>query len=160
MFRPEALEHRASSQAAGGALRSEPRWADRAFWLLLTLVAVALIAGTRIRIDKYVTAPTATAPDGRVLILVPASVARSLEPGSPVSLGGVETEVSSISRGTLGAEQVKNLYGIDVTAPAVAVETTLRGNEVTGSARVVVGSDPVLVSLIPGLDSLLGDDDG
>jgi hypothetical protein len=161
MFRPEALEHRAQTQVAGGVLRSGPRWAERAFWLLLALVVVALVAGTLIRIDRYVTAPSMVAPNGRVQLLVSATAARSLEPGRTVDVGGTEAEVKSISSRELDPALVKERFGIDVAVPSVAVTTTLTGgNAAVGTGRVLIGSQPVVVALVPGLDALLGSDDG
>ena len=161
MFRPEALEHRAKTQVAGDVVRAGPRWAERAFWLLLALVVAALVAGTLIRIDRYVTAPSTVGAYGRVRLLVPATAARSLEPGSTVDVGGTRAEVRSISPQELDPAQVKERFGLDVAVPSVAVTTTLTGgNAAVGTGRVSTGSQPVITALVPGLDALLGGDDG
>ena len=161
MFRPEALEHRANTQVAGGVLRAGPRWAERAFWLLLVLVVVALVAGTLIRIDRYVTAPSTVAADGRVQLLVPTTAARSLEPGRTVDIGGTSASVRSISPRELDPAQVKERFGIDVAVPSVVVTTTLTGGSAAvGTGRVLIGSQPLITALVPGLDALLGSDDG
>jgi hypothetical protein len=159
MFRPEALEHRARSEVPGGVVRIGPRWADRAFWLLLVLVLAAFVAGTQIRIDRYATGPTAVTRNGRVLILVPASLAVALEPGGDAFLGSTQVRVTSIAHRALGPSEVGNRFGVDVAVPSVAVETSRpdRGSN-SGTGRVLIGSDPVLVALVPGLDALLGDD--
>lgn len=51
IFRPEALEHRARQRGPGDVVRVAPRWVGVAFYLLIGLFVVAVIAGLTIEID-------------------------------------------------------------------------------------------------------------
>jgi hypothetical protein len=160
MFRPEALEHRARAEVPGGELRIGPRWADKVFWLLVLLVAAALAAGALIRIDEYATGLSAVAPDGRALLLVPDSGSGSLETGQRLELGTVETKVARIARRPLDPYEVQERFGIQVSGPSVVVGTDLTEPIPSGTGRVLVGTQPIIVALVPGLDSLFGGGDG
>ena len=142
-------------------MKAGPRWADRAFWLFLVLVVAAFAAGATIRIDRYATGPSTEAPDGRVVVLVPATFAGSLEPGARVELGGRVAEVTQVLGRTLDPIEVRETYGLDVAVPSVVVETSAsRDSSGIGTGRVLAGSEPAIVALVPGLDPLLGGGDG
>src|SRR5688572_4386308 len=111
LFRTEALEHRARAQTEGDVVRWGPRWTGWAFWLLLTLVVAAVVAGSTIRIGRYATGPTIQSPDGRVAVVIPEASAGGIAPGDPVELGETSAEVTSISTRPLDPTEVREQFG-------------------------------------------------
>lgn len=160
MFRSEALRHRARMRGPGEVVRIAPTWTSWAFYALLGLVAATLVAGSLIEIDRYATGITATDHEGRLIVLVPATVASQVAPGRPVELGRTTAEVVSSDGAVLSPSEVKERYGVDVAVSSVALMTSgTEAGAALGPARVLVGSEPVILALIPGLDALLGGDD-
>jgi hypothetical protein len=158
IFRPEALEHRSRGPTAGSVVRLAPRWATMAFYALLVLFVAGVVAAATIRIDRYATGTTAV-EGGRVVVLLPASLAPDVSAGNPVELGPEDARVQSFRNEVLYPSDARERYGVDVAVPSVAVVTTAETEDSPArSARVLVESDPVLVALIPGLERLLGDD--
>ena len=161
LFRPEALEHRARAQTEGDVVRWGPRWTGWAFWLLLALVVVAVVAGSTIRIPRYAGGPTIQSPDGRLAIVVPEALAGEIAPGDRVELGNTSAEVTSLSARPLDPAEIERRTALKVGTPSVIVATSAAGNTPDpGLGRVRVGTDPVIVALIPGLGSLFGAADG
>jgi hypothetical protein len=163
IFRTEALEARAQAQghSEGDIVRFGPRWARWAFWVLIGLVAVALIAGSRIRIGRYATGPSTIGPGGSVVVLLPEASAADVTVGDRVDLGAVDTEVAAVEAVAMEPAEVRERFGIDVGLPSVAVVTSVGAGEASiGTGRVRVGTDPVLVALIPGLGTFFGGTDG
>ncbi len=160
LFRREALEHRARQRGPGDVVRVAPGWTTGAFYLLLLLFAAAVVAGVLVEIDRYAMGPTALDGQGRVLVLLPAALAPHVPRGRPVELGGRTARVVSSTETVLEPSEVEARYRVEVTAPSVAVLTSAEGSTGDAVARVLVEREPVLVSLIPGLDALLGNEDG
>jgi hypothetical protein len=159
IFRSEALEHRERGEAQGRVARIGPRWTGWAFWALLVLVTVGVIAATQIHLDRYARGPTATDAAGRVVVLVPAALAPDVTPGRPVDLGSSSAKVVSSTQSVLYPPEIESRYGIEVAVPSIAVVTSATATEGTsGSGRVLVESEPVIVALVPGLEALFGDD--
>lgn len=158
IFRPEALEHRARRRdGAGSVVRLAPRWATTAFYLLVALFLAAVAAASVIEIDRYASGTTAM-DGGRVVVLLPASLAPEVAVGNRVELGAETARVASFKDEVLYPPDARERYGVEVAVPSVAVVTTAGGHSETTSARVLVESDPVIVALIPGLEPLFGDD--
>ena len=68
---------------------------------------------------------------------------------------------SGLAAGVLDPLRVRETFGVDVAVPSVAVVTTASTADLrVGTGRVLVGSQPVIVALVPGLDALFGGDDG
>lgn len=160
IFRPEALEHRASQRGPGDVVRVAPRWTSWAFYGLIALFVSSLVAASLIEIDRYATGTTTTDPQGRVVVLLPASLAADVAQGRPVDLGAETARVVSTGNRVLYPTDVRRIYGLDVSVPSVEVVTSAGGSDSTpGSARVLVESSPVIVALVPGLKALFGDED-
>jgi hypothetical protein len=160
IFRTEALEHKQRPEEHGGLVRLGPQWTTWAFWGLLALVAVGLIAAAQVHIDRFARGATASDDKGRVVVLVPAALAPEVAAGRPVDLGTTKATVVSSGRSVLYPAEVKDRYGIDVAVPSVPVVTSATaGGDTAGTARVLVESEPLIVALVPGLKALFGDDD-
>ena len=161
IFRAEALEHRARLQVPGSLIKAGQRWTSWAFWALLSLVVLGIVAGSQIEIDRYALGTTATDSEGRVVVLVPAALAPEVAPGRPVTLDNTTATVVSSSTDLLYPSEVKKRYGIDVAVPSVPVLTSATAAQGdSGTARVLVESESLIVALIPGLKGLLGRGDG
>lgn len=158
IFRPEALEHRATQRGPGDVVRVAPAWTGVAFYVLIVVFAVAVVAAASVEIDRYV--PGITAIDGgHVVVLLPASQAAEVPSGATVDLGAEDATVTVSAGEVLSPAAVTERYGVEVQAPSIAVVTSADGSTSGGVARVLVEREPMLVALIPGLKSLLGDDD-
>ncbi|HWL66507.1 MAG TPA: hypothetical protein VNP73_11080 [Actinomycetota bacterium] len=159
IFRPEALEARARVQTPGDVVRLGATWTTWAFWGLVALVAVALIAATQIEIRSFATGPTSRL-GRRVAVLVPGPAAAEVVKGSSVLIGGREARVIAAGGRPMSTALVERRFGVEVDEPSVLIVTSARATaSATGIARVEVGSDPVIVALVPGLRALFGDDD-
>lgn len=155
LFRSEALAHRARPEGGGAVLRTSSLWASRAFWALLVLVGVALGLASQLQVERSVAGSPATDPRGRVVVLVPASEGREVGTGDPVRIGTSRARVISLAPVVSGSE-ISDRFGVEMEGPAIPLLTDAR--TASGTARVVVGSDPILVALVPGLSGLLGSD--
>lgn len=159
IFRPDAVRHRERQNRPGDVLRAAPRWTSWFFYVLLGLVAVVLVAASVIEIDRYARGPTTIDERGRVVVLLPVSLAPEVAPGNTVKIGARTSEVVSSGESVLYPSEVRRRYAIEVAAPSIAVVTSETGVEPDGIANVLVRSDPVIVQFVPGLDSLLGGND-
>lgn len=163
LFRAEAVEHKQRPEEGGGVVRIGPRWTTWAFWILIGLFLLGLVAATRVHVDRYARGATAADPDGHVVVLIPAALAPDVAPGRPVELGGkASAVVVSSGRRVLYPPEIKRRYGVDVAVPSLAVTTSAAAGPtlVAGTARVLVESDPLIVALVPGLKGLFGGGDG
>jgi len=160
IFRPEAVENRARLQAPGDIVKIGAGWTGRAFWALIVLVIVALVAAAQIEISRYATGLTATDPSGRVTVLLPATVASGAGPGDRVEIGGLHTKVGASVEAPLRPAEIERRFGVTVLEPSFVLPTAAPWRQGTApTARVEVGTEPVLVALVPGLKALFGEDD-
>lgn len=160
IFRPEAVENRARIQAPGDVVRIGAGWTGKAFWALVVLVVGALIAATQIEISRYVIGLTATDAGGRVLVLIPEASAEGAGVGDRVDISGASTEVLTSSGPPHPPQEIEERFGVRVLDDSVVLSTSARWSQDTAPmARVRVGTEPVLVALVPGLKALFGDED-
>ncbi len=161
IFRPEALQHRARQTGPGDVVRVTPRWTTAAFYVLIFLFLVALIAVATVEIDRYARGPLGSDRQGRVVVLVPAALAGDVAAGQPVDLSGTSARVVSSGGSAIDPQQVSKRYGVDVATASVAVVTSaVPSPSRRGSGRILVAREPVIVALVPGLSALFGNDDG
>ena len=158
MFRAEAVRDRGRLQAPGDIARIGPTWTTWAVWALLALVVTASVAASTIEIARYAPGTVATDDRGRVVVLVPALLAPEIDPGDLAELPGGRAEVVATSPTALSQAEVRRLYRVEVAVPSVAVTTSASGQG-TGTARILVETEPVIVALVPGLSALFGDGD-
>ncbi|MDP9069210.1 MAG: hypothetical protein M3N53_12810 [Actinomycetota bacterium] len=160
IFRPEALQHRARQSGPGAVVRVAPPWTTAAFYVLVLVFLAALVAVTTIEIERYARGPVGSDEEGRVVVLVPAAAAGDVAAGQRVDLGGSSAQVVSSGESAIQPPQVRTRYGVDVATASVAVITSAETSSTTsGSGRILVEREPVIVSLVPGLSSLFGDGD-
>lgn len=160
-FREEAVAHRSRRQGPGGLIKLSPGWTNWAFYSIIALFVAALIAASIIEIDRYADGTTVADPEGRVVVLLPAALAPEVDEGNPVELRTEEAVVVSFEDRVLYPPEIKRRFGIETGTPSVAVVTSADPAQAeTGSARVLIESEPILVALVPGLSALLGGGDG
>lgn len=134
-----------------------PSWTRWAFWVLLGLVVVALVAGSQIEIKSWASGVTASDAGGRLVVLVPAGAASGVPSGRDVDLGATSTGVVSGNE-ILAPTEVQERYGVVVAEETLVVTTDLEAAEgAPATARVFIDSEPVLVALVPGLKALFGE---
>lgn len=159
LFRAEALEHQRQAQGPGAPLRIAPSWINWAFYGLIALLIASITAGSIIRVERYANGIPASDSEGRVVVLIPAALASEVAAGNPVEIGGASTEVISSGNSVLYPPEARRRYDVSTTTPSLVVTTAARTQGATAeSARVLLGSDPAIVALIPGLKGLLGGD--
>lgn len=158
LFRTEALEHQAQAHGPGAPVRIAASWINWAFYGLIALVIAMVVAGSIIRIQRYATGITARDTEGRVVVLIPAALASEVTIGNSVILGAVRTEVISSGSNVLYPPEARRRYGVATTTPSLVVSTAAQTQTTAGTARVLLGSEPAIVALIPGLRGLLGGD--
>jgi hypothetical protein len=139
-------------------VRFDPRWTSWGFYLLAALLGAAVVAAALVDIDRYASGAAATDDAGRVVVLVPASLASDVKPGSPVVLGTQDVVVTGTEETVLYPAEIRRRFGVIVSVPSIAVLTSATGLEGPSSGRVLIESEPVLFALIPGLKALLGSD--
>jgi hypothetical protein len=136
-----------------------PRWTTGAFYGLVVMVLILVIAASVIDIDRYATGVAATDSDGQLVVLIPAALTAEIAPGSSVDLGATKAEVISSSTVVLYPSEVQQRYDVEVSVPSVAVTTSARALASSDEGvRVLVESEPLIVALVPGLKRLFGDD--
>ena len=148
--------HRSRPETGGNVVRVGAGWSTGAFWALVLLVVFALAAASQLRIDRYEVVPTARADDGRLVVLAPEPLAPDLIARGHVEVAGEATTIVSGRAPALDPGQVADRYGVLVTGPSIPLVTEARG--IAGQSRIFVGSEPVLVALVPGLAGLFGDE--
>jgi membrane fusion protein (multidrug efflux system) len=92
IFRREALEHHARPRQEGDILRLTPGWTRATFWLLLIVVAGALVYALVGRVNEYATGPAVVRVEGKIDVTARVQgVVASVEivPGERVAAGQV-----------------------------------------------------------------------
>ncbi len=140
IFRTDALEHRTQRAERGDVLRAAPPWTTWAFYALVGVFIVGIILASTIRLDRAVLGIAALDDSGRVVVLRPVGSLGDIAPGQVVQLGGISAEVVSFD-GTVVVTSATGDRGVGMTA------------------RIIVGSDPAITALVPGLRTLLGGED-
>lgn len=159
LFRREALEHRATAAVSGGVLRVAPRWTSVAFYVLVGFFVVAVVTASIVRIPRYVQGTIAAGRDGGSVLLVPAALTSRIEDGGTLGIDGTTVTVLDVGS-VIEPAQVRRSHDADVTGPSVAVAVSGAALRPGASVKVLIDREAVLVSLIPGLGSLLGGSDG
>jgi len=173
IFRQEALEHRARHRGPGDIVRAAPSWTRSAYWALLALMAVGVVASVIVRVDRFAGGP----------VVVRGGVARAVVPaGAGVKVGAalalqitgrprVALVVDAVGSETVDAEQATRALGL-AGAPSGANLGSGRFVVVTakvpagsldglrGNASIRAGSEPFIVTLVPVLRSWFGGSGG
>ena len=166
IFRAEALRSRETQRPSHRAARASPRWIAAAYWVLLGLVAVGLIAAALIRVGEVAQGP-AVVREGAVETVVPAVFASDLHPGMPlrltlrghhpvtVAVTGAGPEVASAAA---AGRLLRTAVGGAGPAPGalLVVRTTVPhrvAEGAAGTASVRVSSQRLIVALAAGLVS-------
>jgi hypothetical protein len=168
LFRSEALEHYARQRGLGDVLRAAPRWTKPAFWALLGLLALGLLASLLIQVGDDASGPARVQGDGRTVEAVLPDAARA-----PLSHGqAMDVELASGQRVAvrvsvqdiqpLDTATALHMFGADALSSLLASSTSLvlvRGDlpaplsaGQTGElqASVQIRSEPLLTTVLSG----------
>ncbi|MDQ4124089.1 MAG: hypothetical protein M3134_00620 [Actinomycetota bacterium] len=168
LFRQEAVEYQKKKASAADLVRLSVGWAKLGFWLVLAAVVAIVTVASIARVERVGLALAMVEGEGRVTGLMPAG-----QGAAPVE-GSTATYLPADGTG----EQDVRVTGVDESVPAdeareqfpglaLAIAgpvTVVRAEGVDGDAgsdvgqlRVKTGSEPVIVSFVPGLRELFGE---
>lgn len=159
IFREAAIAHRASRQGPGDLIRLSPGWMNWAFYLVVGLFLIALVAASLVHIDRYAEGVAVADDSGRLVVLIPSTVTSDISPGRTVEHAGRTARVVEADNRILYPPEIEQRYGVDLAVPSLAVVTAAPAERAGGRARVLIASEPIIVSLVPGLSALFGGDD-
>lgn len=166
LFRQEAVDYQRKKASAADLVRLTVGWAKGGFWLVLVCVMAIVTVASVARVDRVALALAMVEEDGTVTALVPAGQGPAPENGSQAEFlpaeGGVrrEVEVTEVEE-AVPAEEARDRFpglAVAIAGPVTVVRTSaLEGEGEFGQLRVRTGSEPVIVSFVPGLRELFGD---
>lgn len=165
LFRQEAVEYQKKRASAADLVRLSVGWAKLGFWLVLVAVIAIVVTASVARVERVVVAP-AMVDGGRVTGLMPAGqgappvsgstatyVPGDGTPEQDVQIVGVEEEVPADE----AREQFPHL-SLAIAGPVTVVHAEgVDGDTDLGQLRVKTGSEPFIVSFVPGLRELFGE---
>ena len=165
LFRQEAVEHQNKKASAADLVRLSVGWAKAGFWLVLVAVIAIVITASVARVERVALA-LAMVENGEVTGLMPAGQGAAPIEGSTATYlpadGSSEQDVRvvSVEEAMPAAEARDEFPGLSlaIAGPVTVVRATgLEGGSDFGQLRVKTGSEPVIVSFVPGLRELFGE---
>lgn len=167
LFREEAVEYQRKKASAADLVRLSAGWAKLGFWLVLGAVVVIVTTASIVHVERVALAFALVEEDGRVTGLMPAGQGAAPVLGStatyvPADATGDEQEVRVVEvEGEMPADEARERFpglALAITGPVTVVHAEgLEGGSATGQLRVKTGSEPVIVSFVPGLRELFGE---
>ena len=165
LFRQEAVEHQKKKASAADLVRLSTGWPKAGFWLVLVAVVTIVVAASVARVERVALALAMVENDGAITALMPAGQGAAPVDGSTATFlpadGTSEQEVRVTSvEEAVTAEEARDRFpglALAIGGPVTVVRTTelAHGSEF-GQLRVQTGSEPVIVSFVPGLRELFG----
>lgn len=165
LFRQEAVEHQRKKASAADLVRLSVGWAKLGFWLVLVAVVGVVVTASIVRVERTMLAFAMVEDDGEVTGLMPAGQGEPVEGSIARYLptdGGEEREVRIESVAAIVApEEAREQFpalALAIGGPVTVVHASpLEGAPEFGQLRVKTGSEPVIVSFVPGLRELFGE---
>lgn len=166
LFRQEAVEHQQKKASAADLVRLSVGWAKLGFWLVLFAVVAVVVTASVARVERTALAFAMVEDDGGVTGLMPAGQGAPPVEGSTARYlpadGGEEREVRIESvEEVVAPEEARELFpglALAIGGPVTVVHASpLEGAPEFGQLRVKTGSEPVIVSFVPGLRELFGE---
>ncbi|HYO60289.1 MAG TPA: hypothetical protein VEU29_00140 [Actinomycetota bacterium] len=166
LFRQEAVEYQKQRGSAADLVRLTVGWAKLGFWLVLVSVVAIVVTASVTRVERVALAPAMVEDDGAVVALMPAGQGAPPAEGSTatylVADGSSEREVEVVSvEESVPADEARERFpqlALAIAGPVTVVRTDgLDGAADFGQLRVKTGSEPVIVSFVPGLRELFGE---
>ena len=166
LFRQEAVEYQKKKASAADLVRLSVGWAKLGFWLVLVAVVAIVVAASIARVERVALAFATVEEDGAVTGLMPAGQGAPPVEGSAGKYlpadGGPEHDVRVVSvEENVPAEEAREQFpglALAIGGPVTVVHTSdLHGVPAFGQLRLKTGSEPVIVSFVPGLRELFGE---
>ncbi|MDQ3951936.1 MAG: hypothetical protein M3279_03060 [Actinomycetota bacterium] len=166
LFRQEAVEYQKKKAAAADLVRLSVGWAKAGFWLVLVAVVSIVIAASIARVERVALALAMVEDDGAVTALMPtgqgaAPVRGSIATYLPADTAGErEVRILSVEEAVPVEEAREQFPGLSlaIAGPVTVVRTSeLQSASDFGQLRVKTGSEPVIVSFVPGLREIFGE---
>lgn len=166
LFRQEAVEYQKKKASAADLVRLSVGWAKLGFWLVLIAVIAIVVTASVARVERVALALAVVEDGGRVTGLMPSGQgAAPLEGSTAVFVprdGSVEQDlrVTGVEE-SVPAEEARERFpelALAIAGPVTVVRAEgLDGELDFGQLRVETGSEPVIVSFVPGLRELFGE---
>ena len=167
LFRQEAVEYQKKKASAADLVRLSVGWAKLGFWLVLVAVIAIVVTTSIARVERTAIAPAMAEGGGRVTGLMPAGLGAPPVEGSTATFlpgdGTGEQDVRVVGvEEAVPADEAREQFpelSLAVAGPVTVVhaEGLEGGTTDLGALRVKTGSEPVIVSFVPGLRELFGD---
>lgn len=166
LFRQEAVEHQKKKAAAADLVRLNIGWAKAGFWLVLVAVVGIVVAASIARVERVALALAMVERDGAVTALMPSGQGAPPVEGSTATYmpadaaGEHEVRVLSVEERVPVDEARERFPGLSLAiAGSVTVvhASEIDGGSDFGQLRVQTGSEPVIVSFVPGLREIFGE---
>lgn len=166
LFREEAVEYQRKKASAADLVRLSAGWAKLGFWLVLAAVIAIVVTASVARVDRVALAPAMAEDGGRITGLLPAGLGAAPVDGSTATFvagdGTAEQDVRVVSvEAEVPPEEARERFpelALAITGPVTIVTAEGVGSaSELGHLRVNTGSEPVIVSFVPGLRELFGE---
>ncbi|HEX2056971.1 MAG TPA: hypothetical protein VHI71_01250 [Actinomycetota bacterium] len=166
LFRQEAVEYQKKKASAADLVRLSVGWAKAGFWLVLVAVVVVVVAASVARVERVALALAMVEDDGRVTALMPVGQAGPPIVGSTATYrpadgtGELQVRVLSVEEEVPAEDARERFRGLSlaIAGPVTVVHASkLQSASDFGQLRVKTGSEPVIVSFVPGLREIFGD---
>lgn len=166
LFREEALEYQRKKASTADLVRLTVGWAKAGFWLVLLAVVAVVTAASVARVDRVALALATVEDDGSVVALLPAGQGPAPEEGARADYlpgdgsGARDVRVVSVEE-EVPPDAARDRFPTLALAVNGAV-TVIRTSPLDiaaefGQLRLRTGSEPVIVSFVPGLRELFGE---
>jgi hypothetical protein len=166
LFREEAVEYQKKKASAADLVRLSVGWAKLGFWLVLIAVVAVVVTASIARVERVALALAMAEGEGRVTALMPVGQGAPPVQGSTATYlpadGTEEQDVRVVEvEEAVPADEARDQFpglALAITGPMTVVhaEGLEEGSEF-GQLRVKTGSEPVIVSFVPGLRELFGE---
>lgn len=165
LFRQEAVDYQRKKASAADLVRLSAGWPKLGFWLVLVAVIAIVVTTSVARVERVALA-LATVDGGEITALLP------LGQGAPPVDGSIATFLPGGGRNeqdvrvvevdeAVPAEEARERFpglALAIAGPVTIVRAEgLEGDYEFGQLRVKTGSEPVIVSFVPGLRELFGE---
>jgi hypothetical protein len=166
LFRQEAVEYQKKKASAADLVRLSVGWAKLGFWLVLVAVVAIVVTASVARVETVALAPAMVEDGGAVTALLPAGQGAPPVNGSTATYlsadGTEEEEVEVVSvEEDVPADEARELFpglALAIGGPVVVIRAEgIETSSGLGGLRVKTGSEPVIVSFVPGLRELFGE---
>ncbi|HEX2296730.1 MAG TPA: hypothetical protein VHN37_15665 [Actinomycetota bacterium] len=167
LFREEAVEYQKKKASAADLVRLSVGWAKAGFWLVLVAVVAIVVTASVVRVERVAQALAMVGDGGEVTGLMPAGQGPLPIEGStatyvpPDGRSEQDVRVESVEE-SVPAEEARERFpglALAIAGPVTVVRASgLDGRaQFGGELRVKTGSEPVIVSFVPGLRELFGE---